>query len=107
MSANHAIDVYEQTPRQSLMRRTREEARSFQPNRDTAIGLEVSVSLPVPMLHWPSRLFSDVHPMADGDQFSSVLNASDGRPTNSQAGSEMGVLIHHLISGNTHAGVAP
>ena len=107
MSANHTIDVYGLSRGQSPMRRIQDDARLFHSNRDTVIGPEVSASLPVRMLHWPSRLFLDAHPIADGDRLYGVLGTGDGRPACSRACSEMGGLLHRLINGNTQVGVAP
>lgn len=107
MSASHAIDVHQRPRRRRPRRQGQKETGSFHPARDTPRRRKLTVSLPVPMLDWPSRLYSDAHPMADDDQFDGVPNAGNGLHGYSHVRSEMSVLTRPLTSATTHAGVAP
>jgi hypothetical protein len=67
MSEHRAAYVRERFRRQRNSRPAHQEAEAFLPRHGVTIALEITVVLPVPMLDWPTNLFSEVHPMTNDD----------------------------------------
>ena len=79
MSAHRATNL---SQRRRKSQPVHEQAEPFLPRLAVAVAREMMVVLPVPVLDWPSNLFSEVHSMEDDDWIDDVLSMRD-RPHSS------------------------